>query len=493
MIRILIVDDDSINLLILETLLKKSGFAVTSARNGKEALERGRLYPPNLIITDILMPVMDGYTLCREWKSDGTLKHIPLVFYTATYTASNDEEFALSLGADRFVLKPQEPDILLAIIREVLAEDYEAKQAPAGPLGEEMEFFRHHNEILFKKLEKKMLDLENTNQKLRKSEEIYRLSFKNVTDIICLVDNNLVFSDISPSVEKAMGLKPEYFIGRSVTDLKELLAPESFERIIANLRQILGGDAIPSETYQFFTKDGATAYGEISGAPLVQNGMITGLIGIARDITNRKKTEEKLERSFEQIRRALHATVHAMSATIEARDPYTAGHHRRVSDLARTIATEMNLTHDQIEGIRTAGTLHDIGKISVPAEILCKPGRLTAVELDLVKVHPMSGYNILKGIDFPWPIARMVLEHHERVDGSGYPNGLTGDKLLNGSKILAVADVVESMTSHRPYRAGLGIDMALDEIQKNRGILYDPEVVDACLRIFREKVYTFPS
>ncbi len=202
--------------------------------------------------------------------------------------------------------------------------------------------------------------------------------------------------------------------------------------------------------------------------------------GFNEDITIKRE-------SIERMRKALGATVQAMAVTVETRDPYTAGHQRRVADLARSIATEMNLSADQIDGIRMAAAIHDLGKISVPAEILSKPTKLTSIEFSLIKTHAQSGYDILKDIDFPWPIARMVLEHHERMDGSGYPNGLIAEETLMESRILAVADVVEAMASHRPYRPGLGIDAALKEIEKNRGTLYDTGVADACLRLFREK------
>jgi HD-GYP domain-containing protein (c-di-GMP phosphodiesterase class II) len=204
--------------------------------------------------------------------------------------------------------------------------------------------------------------------------------------------------------------------------------------------------------------------------------------GFNEDITAKRH-------SVERIRTALKATVQAIAVTVETRDPYTAGHQRRVSDLARAIATEMNLPTDKIDGIRTGAVIHDLGKISVPAEILTKPTKLTDLEFGIIKTHAQSGYDILKDIEFPWPIARMVLEHHERMDGSGYPNGLVAKETLLESKILSVADVVEAIASHRPYRPSFGIDAALKELENNKGKLYDAGVVDACLRIFRQNGY----
>jgi HD-GYP domain-containing protein (c-di-GMP phosphodiesterase class II) len=211
-------------------------------------------------------------------------------------------------------------------------------------------------------------------------------------------------------------------------------------------------------------------------------GILIGVLGIGHDITDRKQASER-------IRRVLGATVQAMAVTVEARDPYTAGHQRRVADLARAIATEMNLPLDIIEGLRMAASIHDLGKISVPAEILSKPTKLTDIEFMLIKTHSQSDYDILKDIDFPWPLAQIVYQHHERMNGSGYPRNLKGDEIIIEARIMAVADTVEAMASHRPYRAGLGIESALEEIAKNKGILYDDAVVDACLRLFREKGY----
>jgi putative two-component system response regulator len=199
-----------------------------------------------------------------------------------------------------------------------------------------------------------------------------------------------------------------------------------------------------------------------------------------------------LKESERKLRTSLIDSITALASTVEMRDPYTAGHQRRVAQLAIAIAKEMHLPEEQIEGIQLAGVVHDVGKIRIPAEILSKPGRLTPLEFELIKQHSQSGYEILKSIDFPWPIAQIVLQHHERLDGSGYPQALKSDQILLEAKIIAVADVVESMTSHRPYRPGLGIDAALQEITLNKGKLYEPAIVESCIRLFREQAYAFP-
>ena len=201
-----------------------------------------------------------------------------------------------------------------------------------------------------------------------------------------------------------------------------------------------------------------------------------------------KRTDE-LQETLQKLHQTMEGIVQAMALTVETRDPYTAGHQRRVADLACAIAEVMGLDADRIYGIKMAGSIHDLGKISIPAEILSKPTRLTETEFMLIKNHSESGYEILKGIEFPWPIADMVAQHHEKLNGSGYPQGLSGKEILQEARILTVADVVEAMASHRPYRAALGIDVALDEIAKNSGVFYDPAVADACLKLFKEERY----
>ncbi len=209
--------------------------------------------------------------------------------------------------------------------------------------------------------------------------------------------------------------------------------------------------------------------------------------GLQQSLTHRREEEENLSRTLTNLRRAMKGTLEALTLAVEAKDPHTTGHQRRVADLARTIAMEMGLPDAEVDGIRMAAFLHDIGNITLPAEILSKASRLSDVEFGLIKTHPQNGYELLKEIEYPWPVARIVWQHHERLNGSGYPLGLSGEEILLGARILAVADVVEAMASHRSHRSSPGLEKALEEIGARKGVLYDPAVVDACLRIFREK------
>jgi HD-GYP domain-containing protein (c-di-GMP phosphodiesterase class II) len=194
----------------------------------------------------------------------------------------------------------------------------------------------------------------------------------------------------------------------------------------------------------------------------------------------------QLRQTMEKLGKTLDGVIDTIAYTIEMRDPYTSGHQRRVANLVYGISKELMLPEDQIYGLRMACLIHDIGKINVPSEILSKPRKLSEVEFGLIKTHPLIGYEIVKRIEFPWPIAEIIYQHHERIDGSGYPRGLSGQQILLEAKILGVADVVEAMSSHRPYRPALGLDKAIDEVSRNKGILYEPRVVDACLETLRK-------
>ncbi len=317
---------------------------------------------------------------------------------------------------------------------------------------------------------------------VKESEERFRSLFDHSLECIYSHDLKGTFLDANQNTLDLLGYDREEI---SSMDFSSLLPPEQLPQALQQLEEIVeGGLQKEIMEYKIRRKDGRYLDFEIRSSLVYHDGTPYAIMGVARDITERKL-------SVERLRKAVGATVQAMALVVETRDPYTAGHQRRVADLARSIATEMGLSQERIDGIRTASSIHDIGKISVPTEILSKPTRLSETEFSLTKMHPRSGYDILKDIEFPWPVARMVLEHHERMDGSGYPSGLRGEDILLESRIIAVADVVEAIASHRPYRASLGADAALDEIATGRGTTFDPEAVDACLRLFREKGYTF--
>jgi len=311
--------------------------------------------------------------------------------------------------------------------------------------------------------------------------------FKSVRQGIATADLNHKIIDVNRSFTEMFGYTLEEIKGK---DIDQIIVPrEKLSEAIRITQQYDEGKISTVETVRK-RKDGSLIPVEITGASIIIDSKQVGVYGIYKDITERKQVQEELQGTLKKLRRALKATIQAMVLTVETRDAYTAGHQQRVTNLARAVAKEMKLSKGQIDGIRMAGTIHDIGKIGVPAEILNKPTRLADIEFNLIKIHPLVGYNILKQIEFLWPVAKIVLQHHERMNGSGYPHGLSGEDILLEARILGVADVVEAMASHRP---ALGIDKALEEVSKNKGVFYDPQVVDACLKLFREKGFKFKT
>ena len=249
---------------------------------------------------------------------------------------------------------------------------------------------------------------------------------------------------------------------------------------------------VSNQELQLKKRDGAPFIGLVSAVAVKnENGKVKFYDGIVEDITDWKSYQYEVHQGLNKMQRILEETVDALASTLGKRDPYTGGHQQRVTNLACAIAEDMGLSRDVIKGIRVAGLLHDIGKIAIPAEILSKPSRLTVAEFNIVKDHPQIGYEILKSVEFPWPIAEIVLQHHELLDGSGYPRGLRDSRILLEAKIMVVADVVEAMCSHRPYRPAHSLKTSLSEIAKYRGTLYDPEVVDTCLKLFHKKKFQF--
>jgi PAS domain S-box-containing protein/putative nucleotidyltransferase with HDIG domain len=271
------------------------------------------------------------------------------------------------------------------------------------------------------------------------------------------------------------------------TDPLSLVHPEDREEVrkkaIENLK---GRQSLLPYEYRLIKRNGDIMW-VLERVTYIEYGGKRAAVGSFMDITDRKHAEDELKQSLKRLRQAMEGAIQALALIVESRDPYTAGHQRRVTKLACAIAKEMGFSQNQIDAVRMAAATHDIGKVHVPAEILSKPGKLAEIEASIIKTHPKVGYEILSEIEFPFPVAKIVLQHHERMDGSGYPQGLLGDDILLEARILGVADVVEAMASHRPYRPAIGVDRALEEISNNKGKLYDAGVVDACLRLFAEK------
>jgi PAS domain S-box-containing protein len=325
--------------------------------------------------------------------------------------------------------------------------------------------------------------------RLRESEEKYRLMVENAHDVVFRITPGAILTYVSPAVTAFGGYDVQEVIGQHIE--KYFADPFQFEQTLPIIARAIEKQQPQSVEFLYQPKDRTPFWVEVVGNPIFVNNQITEIYCIMRDISERKRAEERLKETLENLRKALGTTLQVMISVVETRDPYTAGHQIRVADLARTIATEMGLSKEKIENIRIASSIHDIGKLFIPAEILSKPAKLSEMEFALIKEHTYKGYEILLKAKVPWPLAETVYQHHERMDGSGYPRNLKGEEIIIEARVLAVADVVEAMASHRPCRPALGVEAALEEIEKNKETLYDATVVDACLKVFRENGYQF--
>ncbi len=321
---------------------------------------------------------------------------------------------------------------------------------------------------------------------LKESKETFQALVETTSDWIWELDKDSKYTYSSPKIKELLGYTPEDTIGKTPF---EFMPCEQAEHTTARFKNVLeSGKPFKEFAYTCLTNNGLPVTIEMNGVPIFDDEEnLIGYRGIARDISERKKVEEALKKSHLELTRNLDETVSSLSLTAEHRDPYTAGHQQRVDLLACAIARELGMTKEQIDGLHIAAVLHDIGKISLPSEYLAKPTRLSIEERAIIKCHTEVGYEILKNIHFPWPVAEIVYQHHELLNGSGYPRGLTDEEILLESKILTVADVVEAMSSHRPYRPSLGIDSAMEEIRSGRGTKYHKESVDACLSLITDK------
>jgi PAS domain S-box-containing protein len=324
-------------------------------------------------------------------------------------------------------------------------------------------------------------------EQLDDNEERFRQITEHIRDVFFLIDlYTKKFLYISPAYEKIWD-QPIANLLEDPTAWTSSIHPDDRERVMPLYYQQIKTGLIDIY-YRVLLKEGSIRHIHARTFPIYNKyNQLYRSAGVAEDVTDQMLiTQERLDYAS-NIQLGFNELVVAMSTALEHRDAYTAGHQNKVSYLAKAIAQELNLPPNQVQGIELAAQVHDIGKIGIPIEILTKPIKLSTLEFELMKTHTEAGYDILKGIRFPWPIAEIVLQHHERLDGSGYPRGLTGEKILLEAKIIAIADTVDAMSSHRPYRAALGIQAALEEIQKFSGVLFDKEVVNACQKLFLEK------
>ena len=331
-------------------------------------------------------------------------------------------------------------------------------------------------------------DYKNLEEKLKEVEKEYKTVFDTNGSAVAIINKEDTISMINPEFEKLSGYSKREVEGKlkwtkfiSPLDLKRL-------RKYHQIRMVNPQKAPKDYKFKFVDRQGQER--EVFAKVSLISGTKESIASLI-DISIQNEIEGKLTESLEELTKTLEGTINIVASIVEKRDPYTSGHQKRVAKLANAIAQEMKLTEDRLKAINIAASIHDLGKISTPAEILSKPDHITEAEFSIIKEHPQIAYDIINLVDFPLPVAEIILEHHERVDGTGYPQGLNGNEILLEAKILAVADVVEAMASHRPYRPALGIKIALIEIKKESGIYYDPQVVSACLKVFGAKKFSF--
>jgi len=457
-LSVLIVEDyeDDAELMVLQ--LREAGFDVYHNRVETAEQMRAALgaHAWDVVLSDFRVPgfgAAPALALLRESGLD-----IPFI----TVSGMIGEESAVELmkaGAHDYVMKDHPARLAPAVRREI----GEARERRARRQAEEG---------------------------LRAAEEQFRgLVEQSIAGIYIIQDGKFVY--VNRRFAEILGYDAaSEVIGR---DPLSLVIEKDRAIVREYMRQRLEGEMRSvSYTYTAMRKDGTLIDVGVHGSRASHAGR-PAVIGLMQDISEKKRAEEEIQRYVAQLEKAFMSTVGVATTLSEMRDPYTAGHERRVAEIAVAIGKEFGFDDRRLEGLRVAGYLHDVGKMTIPSEILSKPGKLSAIEFQLIQGHAKASYDVLKDVEFPWPVANVALQHHERIDGSGYPQGLKGEEIMLEARIMAVADVVEAMSSHRPYRPGLGIDKALAEIERGRGILYDVQASDACLRLFREKGYTVPA
>jgi PAS domain S-box-containing protein len=454
-LRVLLVEDNPADIDLIREMLPEKGpvsFRLESVSRLSEAFSRLEGGDIDLVLLDLGLP--DSYGLQTFHKLREAAPDIPMV----VLTGNTDQETAL------------------AAVREG-AQDYYVKGEVSGTQLARSALYA--------------VERKGAEKALRESERKLKTLFEILPVGISILDAGRKIVYGNPALATILDIPGEgLFRGDYArrTYLRPDGTPMPAEEF-ASSRAIKERRAVRNVETGILKEDGLVIWTNVSAVPVAFPDW--KVVIVTSDISERREAQEKLKETLGKLRLSLRGSIQVISRIVEMRDSYTAGHQRRVTALSRAIALEMGLAEDRVEGLCLAGEIHDLGKISVPAEILSKPTRLTEFEFELIRIHPQAGYDIVKEIDFPWPIAEIILQHHERLDGSGYPQGLREAAILLEARILAVADVVEAIASHRPYRPALGIEVGLEELEQQKGILYDPDVVKACLTLFREKGFAF--
>jgi response regulator RpfG family c-di-GMP phosphodiesterase len=480
---ILVVDDNPSNLHLMSGVLREGGYTVRAVPDGKLALEAVRKRPPDLILLDIKMPDMDGFEVCRRLKADPASRDIPVIFLSALHE-SKDKLNGFAVGAVDYITKPFVAEEVLVRVRTHLTLR-ELQLRLERKVGERTRALR-----TLSAANRAVVHAQNPAELLAlMSLAIVEQGGYHAVWIGCAGDTAYSYSrdgaeDRSDCEHAARAMPmpdaPALFVTRRHAT-QNIIGPLDGEGSCDSeivLALPLQGENLPCDVLVVFAGDGKD-FSAADDVDLLHE--MSGDLGYG--LQTLQAQEENLKNRY-ALERSLEQTIEAIAATIEVRDPYTAGHQRRTTRIAVAIGQEMGLDADRLKGLQVAGTIHDIGKISVPVEILSRPGKLSDLEFNVIKHHSEAGHDIVQGIDFPWPVAQIIRQHHERMDGAGYPDGLRGEAILLESRILAVADVVEAISSHRPYRPGLGVGVAIEELKRQRGGSYDADAVDSALRLY---------
>ena len=483
---ILIVDADAADAQSLASILSQRGFGVRTAADGPGALTSIHESRPQLMFVAADLGGLSGEELQAALNIDRRTAGIPVLLMRPRGDLTCRVPGADAPTLD-FVWKPFDED-------EVLART--ASQIELAGLRDRHKEQTRLLTMAMKRLTAAVQADEMRSRQLHDSKGRFKTLLDNLPGLAyrCKNDADWTMEFLSDGCVDVTGYAPSDLLFNNVLSYADLIHPEDVQFVSADVQAALAKRGPFEIEYRILHKDGTVRWVWERGRGVFRpDGELDCLDGLIVDVTERKQALELLARQMSQLESTMFGTVKAIAAITELRDPYTAGHERQVAAVARAIGAELGLPTQHCHGLEVIGLMHDIGKVAIPAQILSKPSALTALEFEMIKTHPQAGCDILKGLEFPWPVAQTILQHHERLDGSGYPAGLKDGEILFEARIIAVADVVAAMSAHRPYRPTLGVAAALEEITNHGRARYDQQVARACVRVFRERGFRLPK